>query len=137
MPNLFFLVVSINLYSFYPFLCTAEDPAEVTLQCRGLSMMAISTYAAKTRKRREKHKKDNTMTIASSEDEREDNEPAPNEDNQGFEEEEQEPLGQEKRVRKRLNQLYSNKTLVLSDQQVRHVTSCSVSTHKLKYVILK
>ncbi|XP_078031647.1 uncharacterized protein LOC117264036 [Epinephelus lanceolatus] len=96
----------------------AEDPAEVTLQSRGLSMMAISTYAAKTRKRREKHKKDNTMTIASSEDEREDNEPAQNEDNQGFEEEEQEPLGQEKRVRKRLNQLYSNKTLVPSDQQM-------------------
>lgn len=74
--NLFFLVLSIHLYSFYPFLCTAEDPAGVTLQCRGLSMMAISTYAAKTRKRREKHKKDNTMTIASSEDEREDKEPA-------------------------------------------------------------
>ncbi|KAL7398601.1 hypothetical protein ABVT39_012021, partial [Epinephelus coioides] len=96
----------------------AEDPADVTLQSRGLSMMAISTYAAKTRKRREKHKKDNTMTIASSEDEREDNEPAENEDNQGFEEEEQEPLGQEKPVRKRLNQLHSNKTLVPSDQQM-------------------
>ncbi|KAL7384859.1 hypothetical protein ABVT39_010294 [Epinephelus coioides] len=96
----------------------AEDPAEVTLQCRGLSMMAISTYAAKTRKRREKHKKDNTMTIASSEDEREDNEPTQNEDNQGFVEEEQEPLGQEKSVRKRLNQLHSNKILVPSDQQM-------------------
>ncbi|KAL7385251.1 hypothetical protein ABVT39_018329 [Epinephelus coioides] len=96
----------------------AEDPAEVTLQCRGLSMMAISTYAAKTRKSREKHKKDNTVTIASSEDEREYNKPAQNEDNQGFEEEEQEPLGQEKRVRKRLNQLYSNKILVPSDQQM-------------------
>ncbi|KAL7398836.1 hypothetical protein ABVT39_015968 [Epinephelus coioides] len=96
----------------------AEDPAEVTLQCRGLSMMAISTYAAKTRKRREKHKKDNTMTIASSEDEREDNEPTQNEDNQGFVEEEQEPLGQEKPVRKRLNQLHSNKILVPSDQQM-------------------
>ena len=85
--------------------------------------MAISTYAAKTRKCREKHKKDKTMTIAS---EREDNEPAQNEDNQGFEEE-QEPLGQEKPVRKRLNQLYSNKILVPSDQQVRHVTEPSLS----------
>ena len=113
MPNLFFLLVSINLYSFYPFLCTAEDPAEVTPHSRGLSMMAISTYAAKT------HKKINTMTIASSEDEREDNKPAQNEDNQGFEEEEQEPLGQEKPVRNRLNQLHDNKTLVPSDQQVR------------------
>ncbi|KAL7398395.1 hypothetical protein ABVT39_009068 [Epinephelus coioides] len=81
-------------------------------------VMAISTYAAKTRKRREKHKKDNIVTIASSEDEREYNKPAQNEDNQGFEEEEQEPLGQEKRVRKRLNQLYSNKILVPSDQQI-------------------
>ncbi|KAG7506554.1 hypothetical protein JOB18_008867 [Solea senegalensis] len=96
----------------------AEDPAEVTLQSRGLSMMAISTYAAKTRKRRENHKKGNTMTIASSEDEREDNEPAHNKHSQGFEEEEQEPLGQEKPVRERLNQLYSNKTLVPSDQQM-------------------
>lgn len=52
--QIFFLVVSINLYSFYPFRCTAEDPAEVTLQSRGLSMMAISTYAAKKRKRGEK-----------------------------------------------------------------------------------
>ncbi len=77
------------------------------------------------------------MTIASSEDEREDKEPAQNEDNHGFEEEEQEPLGHEKPVRKRLNQLNSNKTLVPSDQQVRYVSSCSVSTHKLKYIILK
>ncbi|KAG7507767.1 hypothetical protein JOB18_043836 [Solea senegalensis] len=100
----------------------AEDPAEVTLQSRGLSMMAISTYAAKTRKRRENHKKGNTMTIASSEDEREDNEPAHNKHSQGFEEEEQEPLGQEKPVRKRLNQLYSNKTLVPSDQQLRSLS---------------
>ncbi|XP_071329108.1 uncharacterized protein DDB_G0284459-like [Trachinotus anak] len=98
----------------------AEDPAEVTLQSRGLSMMAISTYAAKKRKCREKHKKDNTMTTASSEDEREDKEAAQIEDNQGFEEEVQEPLGQEKPVRKRLklHQVNSNKTLVPSDQQM-------------------
>ena len=86
--------------------------------------MAISAYAAKTRKRREKNKRDKTVTIGS---EREDNEPPQNKDNQGFEEEEQEPLGQEKPVRKSLNQLYSNKILVPSDQQLRHVTEPSLS----------
>lgn len=60
-----------------------------------------------------------------------------NEENQGFEEEEQEPSGLDKPLRKRLNQLYSDKTLVPSDQQVRHVSSCRVSTHTLKYIILK
>ena len=74
--------------------------------------MAISKYAAKKRKHRKKHKKDNTMAVASLEDEREGKEPAQNEDSQGFEEEEQEQLGQEKPVRKRLKQLYSNNTLV-------------------------
>ena len=72
--------------------------------------MAISAYAAKTRKRREKNKRDKTVIIGS---EREDNEPPQN--------------NQEKPVRKSLNQLYSNKILVPSDQQLRHVTEQSIS----------
>ncbi len=50
MLNLFMLY---NPSTFSLLLYTAEDPVEVTLKSRALTTMAIATYAAKKRKRRE------------------------------------------------------------------------------------
>lgn len=99
----------------YLSLFTAEDPAEVTLQSRALTTLAISTYAAKKEKERERKKREQ---ISSAEDESENRELMHDEDDQGFEEEKQESSGPDEHVRNRLYQHQRNEVLVLTEPQV-------------------
>lgn len=80
------------IYSYLVILlCTAEDPAEDTLQSRALTTNAIAKYAARKRKRRE------------------DRGSVQDEDSEGSEKEEQQSSGTEELLDRTLFQCSSNK----------------------------
>lgn len=81
------------IYSYLVILlCTAEDPAEDTLQSRALTTNAIATYAARKR--------------------REDRGSVQDEDSEGSEKEEQQSSGTEELLDRTLFQCSSNKVCV-------------------------